>query len=164
MGNIRQMDSGVGDRIPPHQGFYYPRYDELPEGLLFLDGMVDLMNLVHADLSERSRHHKVVTRSIVSNYVKAGLTPPAIGKRYDRDHMALILFAVTVKLLCRTEDVMDLAAAMFPQGQVPQAHDRFAAAVNAEFAAPTTPSPDDDLYVLVARAFSATMRALTMLG
>ena len=59
---------------------------------------------------------------------------------------------------------MDLAAALFPEGQVAVGHDRFADAVNAEFSQPTAPSEDDDLYVLVARAFAAKIRALTLLG
>ena len=144
--------------------FHYPRYDQLPQELLFMDGVVDFVNRVHADLSARSRHGRVITRSIVGNWVKRGLTPPAIGKRYGRDHLALILFAVTAKLLASAEDVMDLAAALFPEGQVAVGHDRFADAVNAEFSQPTAPSEDDDLYVLVARAFAAKIRALTLRG
>ena len=52
-------------------------------------------------------------------YVKGGLTPPAIGRRYGRDHLALVLFAATAKLCFSAEEVYWLAYQLFADGDVP---------------------------------------------
>lgn len=97
--------------------FHYPRYQELPEDLVFIDDIVALVNEVHADLPSSARNGKKgFTRSMASNYMKQGLTPPALGKKYSREHICLVLFAATIKLIGNAGGTVALSKLMFSSG------------------------------------------------
>ena len=136
--------------------FAYPSYDELPEGLLFARELVAYVNRVHAPLPDRVRRGKVFTVPMATNYVKGGLTPPAIGRRYNRDHLALVLFAATAKLCFSAEEVYWLAEQLFEGRDVRTAHDAIARALNDALAG----KPASGREGAVALAFQARIQAL----
>ena len=136
--------------------FAYPLYDELPEGLMFARELVAYVNRVHAPLPDRVRRGKVFTTPMATNYVKGGLTPPAIGRRYSRDHLALVLFAATAKLCFSAEEVYWLAEQLFADGDIRTAHDAFAHAMNDAFVG----KPVSGRNGSVALAFKARTQAL----
>ena len=137
--------------------FAYPLYDELPEELMFARDLVTYVNHVHAPLPDRVRRGKVFTVPMATNYVKGGLTPPAIGRRYNRDHLALVLFAATAKLCFSAEEVYWLAEKLFAGGNVRAGHDAFARALNDAIAG----KPVSGREGAVALAFKARMQALS---
>ncbi len=137
----------------PLANFHYPLYAELPNQLLFIGQVVDFVNEVHIPLSPRAKNGKVFTDAMATNYVKRGLTPPAIGRRYGKDHLALILFASTAKLCFCANDVMELAHELFPDGMVAKSHDEFACAIAAELKQPG--SAGTSALAFVARSFVA---------
>lgn len=113
--------------------FHYPRYQELPDQLIFIDEMVDLVNEVHACIPVAAKNGKLrFTRSMASNYMKHGLTPPAVGKKYGRDHICLVLFAATVKLVSNAEGTIALAKEMFASGDFEKTQDMLAEAFEAQ--------------------------------
>lgn len=136
--------------------FAYPLYDELPEGLMFARELVAYVNRVHAPLPDRVRRGKVFTTPMATNYVKGGLTPPAIGRRYSRDHLALVLFAATAKLCFSAEEVYWLAEQLFADDDIRTAHDAFAHAMNDAFVG----KPVSGRNGSVALAFKARTQAL----
>ncbi len=136
-------------------GFRYPLYEELPDDLMFARDLVAYVNRVHEPLGDRVRRGKTFTTAMATNYVKGGLTPPAIGRRYDRDHLALILFAATAKLCFSAEEVHWLAGQLFA-GDVAAAHDAFARAVNTTLAGEPAPGREG----AIARALASRMQAL----
>lgn len=71
---------------------------------------------------------------MATNYVKSGLTPPAIGRRYNRDHLALILFAATAKLCFSAEEVHWLADELFDRNDMASSHDELKQAFDRAFA------------------------------
>lgn len=146
----------------PLASLHYPLYAELPDQLLFIGQVVDFINEVHAPLSPRARNGKIFTDAMATNYVKRGLTPPAIGRRYGKDHLSLILFASTAKLCFCANDVMDLARELFPDGMVAKSHDEFARAIAAELEQPG--SAGTSALAFVARSFVARCAALECLS
>lgn len=126
------------------QTVHYPLYDELPAELVFLDDVVGIVNCVHAPIPTRARNGKTeFTRAMASNYVKARLTDPAVGKKYSREHIARILFASTIKLSYPTEDVLALAHELFDGQDCRLVHDRIASQFNSLFRElPHLPAPD----------------------
>lgn len=99
--------------------FHYPRYEELPEELVFLDAIVKLVNESHAPIPfEMRRNGKLFTSSMASNYMKQGLTPPPVGKKYTRDHVCRIYFAAMMKLVFSTDNVLALTNKLFTEDNV----------------------------------------------
>lgn len=136
--------------------FSYPFYNDLPEGLIFARELVAFVNCVHAPLPTRVRRGKVFTVSMATNYVKGGLTPPAIGRRYNRDHLALVLFAATAKLCFSAEEVYWLSERLFEDGDVRSTHDAIARALNDALAG----RPVSGREGAMALAFQARIQAL----
>ena len=136
--------------------FPYPFYDELPEELMFTRDMVAFVNGLHGELPKRVRRGKTFTAAMATNYVKGGLTPPAIGRRYDRDHLALILFAATAKLCFSAEEVYWLADELFDPADMRASHD----AVARAFRDVTNGKTPNSRAEAVAQAFFARVQAL----
>ena len=72
-----------------------PRWEEIPELELYMD---QVLSLVHRYLNAYPGYEeKGLTASMVNNYVKAGLLPPPVKKRYTRVHLARLLVICVLK-------------------------------------------------------------------
>ena len=141
----------------PFIQFVYPSYDELPDGLMFVGAIVDYVNQVHAVLPSRVRRNKVFTTAMATNYVKGGLTSPAIGRRYSRDHLSLLLFAATAKLCFLAEEVYWLAGKLFRPDDIRASHDNLKRAFDCAFAG----KPSNTPAAAVARALVDRIESLS---
>ena len=107
--------------------FHYPRYGELPDDLVFLDAIVKLVNESHKPIPfEMRKNSKLFTSSMASNYIKQGLTPPPVGKKYTRDHICRIYFASMMKLVFSTDSVLALTNKLFTEDNVASVNDALA--------------------------------------
>ena len=107
--------------------FHYPRFNELPEDLVFLDAIVKLVNESHVPIPfEMRRNSKLFTSSMASNYIKQGLTPPPVGKKYTRNHICLIYFAAMMKLVFSMDNVLSLTKKLFTEDNVASMSDALA--------------------------------------
>lgn len=52
----------------------------------------------------------LITPSMVNNYVKSGLLQRPLGKKYYREHLALLLMIVTLKPVASMDDIARLIA------------------------------------------------------
>lgn len=76
-----------------------PAWEELPDLELYMDQVLSLVSRYLAAGDE-----KVLTASMVNNYVKQKLLPPPVNKRYNRSHIASLL------MLCILKSVLPIAA------------------------------------------------------
>lgn len=113
----------------PTLEFHYPRYEELPDKLMFLDEIVDYIGRVHSCIPLQARNGKYFTTAMASNYIKSGLTKPPIGKKYNKDHLCLMLFAASNKMLFSAEQVIRLSKRLFNDRPVDEVNDEFAECV-----------------------------------
>lgn len=75
--------------------FKFPRWDQLPELDLYMDQVITY-------LTEKLKHtyfsnEKIVTNSMINNYVKTGIVPAPIKKHYTRQHVAYFLIITILK-------------------------------------------------------------------
>lgn len=81
-------------------GFALPRYDELPGMGLYLDQTVQYVNLHF-----RTFPGIELTGSMVSNYVKKGLIPHPVRKKYTRDQIGYLMYIIAVKNVLSMENI-----------------------------------------------------------
>lgn len=155
------------------ESFHYPRYAELPDELVFLDDIVALVNEVHKGLPPAAKNNKErFTSSMASNYIKQGLTPPAIGKKYSKEHICLILLASTLKLAYSAGDVVAITRAIFSGDDFASTQDMVACAfeksaermVRPTLSIPSHASKREVMVELLADAFAAKTSSLLMLA
>lgn len=74
-----------------------PSWDELPHIDLYMDQVIELVN----NYLDIYRHFQgdsfEITRPMINNYVKLGMMPPPVKKKYSRKHLAYILIICTLK-------------------------------------------------------------------
>ena len=73
-----------------------PEWDNLPELELYMDQVVLLLSRYLAFFSQ-GEEEKIITPSIVNNYVRMKVMPAPAKKRYGRIHIAYLLMICTLK-------------------------------------------------------------------
>lgn len=73
-------------------GFHLPRYEEIPDVGLFLEQTAKYLAEYLAPLEDGC-----LTPSMISNYVKKGLIPNPVKKRYGREQIAYLFFIAVAK-------------------------------------------------------------------
>lgn len=74
---------------------HLPRFDEIPSIDLYMDQLIGYLEDTLGPLYRPDE--KIVTRSMVNNYVKQGMLASAAGKRYTRSHIAYLIVICTLK-------------------------------------------------------------------
>ncbi len=123
------------DNLVSLMRFHYPRYEELPNELMFLDEIIVCIAQAHRCIPLKARNGKVFTNSMASNYIKSGLTGPPIGKKYTRDHHCLLMFAASMKLMYTAEQVLEFSRRLFGNRPVALVNDAIGEAIDQSFAA-----------------------------
>ena len=86
--------------------FHIPRWDELPDIELYMDQVITFIekniSIVAVDLEER-----IITPSMVNNYVKLNLIPKPIKKKYGKVHLAYLIAITILKHVFTIQEVKD---------------------------------------------------------
>ena len=70
-----------------------PTWNELPDLDLYMDQVISIISKYFNTHSEE----KILTPSMVNNYVKLGIIPAPIRKKYSKEHLAYLLMVCTLK-------------------------------------------------------------------
>ena len=76
---------------------HLPRYDELPSLELYMDQVIVLLNQYLRHFVFAASEDKLITPSMVNNYVKMKLLPAPVKKKYGRTHLACLIMICTLK-------------------------------------------------------------------
>ena len=83
-----------------------PRWEELPDLDLYMD---QVLALIKKYLSPYPGFDETgLTASMVNNYVKAGILPPPVKKRYSRRHLSGLLMICLIKSSLSIADIRRL--------------------------------------------------------
>lgn len=101
------MDTEIKDWIKNIKTIHLPRWNELPELALYLDQVLEYVNKTLSVVFMRHDEDtdKVLTSSMINNYVKNQIMPPPIKKKYGRDHIAFIITITILKQVASLNDV-----------------------------------------------------------
>ncbi len=83
-----------------------PRWESLPLIDLYMDQVLSLLE-TYLDIYSESTGGKTITSSIINNYVKLGIIPPPVKKKYSREHLAYLI------MICVLKQVMPIAMIKF---------------------------------------------------
>ena len=76
-----------------------PLWNELPELDLYMDQIIVLMEKYLGS----SQEDKLITPSMINNYVKLGIIPRPTKKKYSKTHIAYLI------IICSLKQVMPIA-------------------------------------------------------
>lgn len=106
--------------------FQLPGWNELPQIALYMDQVIGLINQYLGFFVYDPSEEKLLTPSMVNNYVKQRLLPPPVKKKYGRKHIALLIMICTMK---QTIGMAAVASMLPPDDEalIYQEYERFAA-------------------------------------
>lgn len=77
--------------------FQMPQWRDIPDLGLYMDQVVLYVQRTYEALYGEAESRRLLTPSMVNNYVKAGLITRPTGKKYGREQLAAILMVVQLK-------------------------------------------------------------------
>ena len=93
-----------------------PRWNELPDLELYMDQVLSLIERYLG--SYPGFDEKGLTASMVNNYVKLGVMPPPVKKKYTRSHLAHLIVICVLKTSLPIDAIKKLAAeSIRPEGE-----------------------------------------------
>ena len=97
-----------------------PQWELLPDIGLYMDQVITLMDRTFSPALPKGE----MTKSMVNNYVKVGLIPRPVGKKYDREHLAMLLMICVFKQALSMESISRLLEVICRDG-IQEGYDRF---------------------------------------
>ncbi|MGB5823122.1 MAG: DUF1836 domain-containing protein [Proteocatella sp.] len=83
--------------------YHIPRWKELPDFELYMDQILGFLEK-HTEIFGTPDGEKLITNSMINNYVKLGLIKAPMKKKYNRNHVAsLIMITILKKVLSMNE-------------------------------------------------------------
>lgn len=82
--------------------YRFPRWEQLPQIELYMDQMVALLEGQFRQFPGDTGS-KLITPSMINNYVKQKVIPPTVKKRYSRTHIAYLI------MICNLKPVLPIA-------------------------------------------------------
>lgn len=86
-------------------------WEKLPDIDLYMDQVLTYMDRQLA-LFQRNEQDRLLTSSMINNYVKDGILPRPSQKKYSREHLALMLVVCMLKQVLPIQNIAALLAEM----------------------------------------------------
>ncbi|MGB3161195.1 DUF1836 domain-containing protein [Carnobacterium sp.] len=104
--------------------FNFPRWEELPDFDLYMDQVLNLIdNYLYVFKPEKQ--DKIITASMVNNYVKLDLIPAPIKKRYNKKHLAYLIAISVLKQVLTISEVKEGITYQASVSGIREAYDLF---------------------------------------
>lgn len=84
--------------------FRLPRFHELPDVGLYMDQVVSIIDKYFKVL-DRDDDKPIITSSMVNNYVKLGIIPPPVKKKYEPKHLAYLIMICLLKQVLTMSEI-----------------------------------------------------------
>ncbi len=101
-----------------------PGWEEFPELPLYMDQVIYLMDQYLSPLP-RDAEQKAVTPAMINNYVKLGMMPRPVKKRYNRAHLAYLVMVCVLKQTVSAAEIKKLLPAGLTEAEIRARYEAF---------------------------------------
>ena len=105
---------------------HVPRWNELPEIDLYLDQVVNYIERYVGQYNS-NKEDKIITKTMINNYVKMGIMPAPEKKKYSRQHIAYLIVICVLKQVYSISDIGKLISLTIEYFELSKAYNRFCA-------------------------------------
>ena len=114
------------ERIEKVIKHHIPRWNELPEIDLYLDQVVNYLEK-YLGILNVNRDEKIITKTMINNYVKQGIMPAPEKKKYNKSHIAYLMVICILKQVYSIGDIGKLISETIKFFELSKAYNRFCA-------------------------------------
>lgn len=112
--------------------FEFPDYSKFPDIDLYMDQVITYLDK-ELSVLKTSSLDKVITPSMINNYVKGQVVSAPISKKYNREHLALINETCTLKQVLSISEIKQILDLEYEDGNNEEVFDSFKKLSSAEF-------------------------------
>lgn len=107
--------------------FHLPRWNELPNIDLYIDQLVSFLEQYLSGYikNDNEKEEKIITKTMINNYVKHSIIKPPRNKKYNKEHIASLFVIFVLKEVYSINDIKKLIALAIQTSPIEQAYDRF---------------------------------------
>ena len=87
--------------------YHLVRFEEFPNIDLYLDQVVTFLEKNLEDFAP-SEEDKIITKTMINNYVKHKIINPPVNKKYNKEHIAFIFVICILKQVYTINDIAEL--------------------------------------------------------
>ncbi len=102
-----------------------PLWDALPDLELYMDQVLSILGKYLAIYYETIGQDKFITSAMINNYVKLGIMPPPVKKKYSKIHLAYLLIICTLKQTLDMATIQKIIPANLAAEEVQKTYDSF---------------------------------------
>mgnify|MGYP004621517025 FL=1 len=102
--NLNSIYTDFSKKMELHR---LPKWEDLPEIDLYMDQVIVLMEKYLSDLTTND-DNKLITPSMINNYVKLNIMPAPIKKKYSREHIAYLVIICSLKQVMPISQIKEL--------------------------------------------------------
>ncbi|WP_206856911.1 DUF1836 domain-containing protein [Candidatus Enterococcus mangumiae] len=103
MEKMRQQLVDWGENL---ESFRLPHWEELPDLELYMDQVKTLVDRYLSPVIQGEKH-PLLTSSMVNNYVKLGMIPAPVKKKYSKQHVAFLIAITTLKQILTIPEIKE---------------------------------------------------------
>ena len=96
------------------QGFGLPTWEGLPDLGLYMDQVITFLERQYKPVYGEAK--RIITPSMINNYVKGGLVTRPVAKKYDREQIAQLLIVCGLKQVLSIDEMKRLLACSDVEG------------------------------------------------
>lgn len=122
--------------------FHCPRYDELPGIDLYMD---QVLSVIEDALRVFSLGEKMLTSSMVNNYVKQKIVSPPVNKKYSRKHLAYLMVVCILKKVFSISEICRMITMQMESHPLETTYDLFCQAMEQALRTAFVGDPMDEM-------------------
>ena len=109
------------------EDFHLPRWNELPTIDLYIDQLVSFLEQFLSGYikNDNEKDEKIITKTMINNYVKHSIIKSPINKKYNKEHIASLFVVFVLKEVYSIHDIKKLIELALQTSHVEEAYDRF---------------------------------------
>lgn len=104
--------------------FHIPRWEELPDIDLYSDQTVTILENYLSNYIG-NKDEKIITKSMINNYVKQGIIHPPIKKKYNKEHIAKLFVICILKQIYSISDISELIKLAITTSSIDISYNKF---------------------------------------
>lgn len=107
--------------------FHLPRWQELPNIDLYIDQLVSFLEQYLSGYikNDREKDEKIITKTMINNYVKHKTIKPPVNKKYNKEHMASLFVIFLLKEVYSIHEIEKLIRLAIATSPIELAYNRF---------------------------------------
>lgn len=86
----------------------YIRSEDVPDIDLYMDQVTTFMDERLKASTRNKGEDKLMTKTMINNYAKSDVIPPPIKKKYNKDHLLILIMIYYFKSILQINDIKDL--------------------------------------------------------